>query len=99
MDTFNMRGSSIAGDRAIKVNKKLRCVLLLETGVTGTNQSTVAFEIDHSCVQTSRHWEKGRDKVACSFSQTLEVFIRIQLSTSHTKKTERKSTEFPKTTS
>jgi len=33
------------------------------------------------------------------FPHTLEVFIRIQLSESHTKKTERKLTEFPKTAS
>ena len=33
------------------------------------------------------------------FSHALEVFIRIQLSKSHTKKIERKSTEFSKTAS
>jgi len=38
------------------VNKKLGCVLLSETRVTDTNQSTVVSEMGHSCVQTSRHW-------------------------------------------
>ena len=33
------------------------------------------------------------------FPRTLEVFIRIQWSELHTKKTEKKSTEFPKTVS
>jgi len=43
-------------DGVIKVNKKLGCVLLSETRVTGTNQSTIVSEMDHSCMQTSRHW-------------------------------------------
>jgi len=48
---------------------------------------------------SSRAEEKVRGKIACPFPRTLEVFIRIQLSESHTKKIERKSTEFPKTAS
>ena len=43
--------------------------------------------------------EKVRGKIACPLPCTLEVFIKIQLSKSHTKKIERKSTEFPKTAS
>ena len=45
---------------------------------------------------SSRAEEKVRGKIAFSFSHTLEVFIRIQLFESHTKKIERKSAEFPK---
>ena len=40
----------------IKVDKKLGYVLLSETRVTGTNQSTVVSKMGHSCVQTSRYW-------------------------------------------
>ena len=43
--------------------------------------------------------EKVGGKIACPFPRTLEVFIRIQLSESHIKKTKKKSTEFPKTAS
>ena len=38
-------------------------------------------------------------KITCPFSHALEVFIRIQLFEPHTKKIERKLTEFPKTAS
>ena len=48
---------------------------------------------------SSRAEEKVRGKIACSSSCTLEVFIRIQLFESHTKKIERKSAEFSKTAS
>ena len=34
----------------------LGCVLLSETRMTGTNQSSVISEMGHSCMQTSRHW-------------------------------------------
>ena len=44
-------------DGVIKVNKKLGYVLLSETRVTGTNQSTIVSEMGHSCVQTSRDRE------------------------------------------
>jgi len=40
----------------IKVRLVIWCVLLSETRVTSTNQSSVFSEIGHSCVQTSRHW-------------------------------------------
>jgi len=43
-------------DRMIKVNKKLGYVLLSETRMIDTNQSTIVSEMGHSCVQTSRHW-------------------------------------------
>ena len=52
-----------------------------------------------SSLFSSRVEEKVEGKIVCPFPRTLEVFIRIQLSKSHTKKTERKSTEFPKTAS
>ena len=43
--------------------------------------------------------ERVGSKIACPFPCTLEVFIRIQLSNSYTKKIERKSMEFSKTAS
>ena len=41
----------------------------------------------------------SRGEIASPFPCTLKVFIRIQLSKSYIKKTERKSMEFPKTAS
>jgi len=52
-DAFIIQGCN---NGVIKVNKKVGCVLLSKTRVTDTNQSTVASEMGHSCVQTSRHW-------------------------------------------
>ena len=43
--------------------------------------------------------EKVGVRLLVPFPCTLEVFIRIHMSKSHTKKTERNSTEFPKTAS
>ena len=48
---------------------------------------------------SSRIEERVGVRLLVPFPCTLEVFIRIQLSESHTKKTERKLTEFPKTAS
>jgi len=52
-----------------------------------------------SSLFSSRAEERVGGKIACPLPCTLEVFIRIQLSKSHTKKTERKLTKFPKTAS
>jgi len=47
--------------------------------------------------KSSQYCPYSRSETACPFPLTLEVFIRVQLSKSHTKKIERNPTEFPRT--